>query len=153
VTWTYDATSTGFSGSQVNRVRLEIGDTMSTDPLLENEEITYAGTLEGSDLSVSARCCEFIVAKFSRKADMEEGKLSIKLSQRAASYQKKADELRMRDSTTAAPYAGGISIADKESTNADTDRVAPSFFRGMMDNEFADQPSPDDQDVDNDGSN
>jgi hypothetical protein len=35
--------------------------------------------------------------------------------------------------TTGQPYAGGISIGDKDSVEDDSDRVAPAFKRGMHD--------------------
>lgn len=38
-----------------------------------------------------------------------------------------------KTSSTVAPYAGGISVADKESYETNTDRVNPRFHRGMHD--------------------
>lgn len=42
--------------------------------------------------------------------------------------------------SSAAPYAGGISIADKRAYENDTDRTQPSFFREMFDDRAARDP-------------
>lgn len=134
MTFSYDSSSSGLT-LQLNRVRLECGDTDATWQLLQDSEIGYAGSVEGSDLATAARCCEMISALFSRRADMQEGKLSIKLSQRAEAYARKAFLLRALGSATdAVPCIGGESIADKNAANDDTDRVQPAFTRNMLDN-------------------
>lgn len=138
MTWTYVPDFTG----QRDRVRAEIGDTISTDQLLSDEEIAYFGSVEPDDLSAAAHACEAIAGALGRKVDMQEGKLSIKLSQRRLAYEMKARRLRARAAAGAGPYIGGESIADKENTNEDTDRVAPAFYRGMLDNPNATQPTP-----------
>jgi len=144
MTWTYTPDFTG----QRDRVRFEVGDTISTDQLLSDEEIAYAGTVEGSDLAVAAHCCEAIAAAVGRKVDMSEGKLSISLSQRRIAYEMKARLLRARDAAGAQPYIGGESISDKQAVNEDTDRLQTAFYRGMLDNPNADQPSVTNEDVD-----
>lgn len=137
MTWTY----TPDFATQRDRVRFEIGDTTSTDQLLSDEEIAYAGSVEGSDLCAAARCCEALAGKYGRLADMREGKLDIKLSQRKKAFLDKADQLRMQDAKGAGIYVGGESISDKEATNEDTDRVPTAFYRGMLDNPNATQPT------------
>lgn len=131
---------------QRDRVRVEIGDTAFSPTntlLLTDAEIAYAGTVEGDDLSVAARCCEFLEAKFSQKADMTEGKLAIKLSQRAAAYRTKAKQLRSLSAMTGAmPSIGGESISDKATNDQDTDRVPPAFWRDMLDNPEASALTP-----------
>lgn len=138
MTWTFINDFT----SQRDKVRMEIGDITNTDQLLSDEAIAYAGTVEGSDLAVAARCCEWIAAALGRKVDITEGHLSLKLSQRCASYQMKAQLLRARAATESDAFTGGISVSDKESTNDDTDRVAPAFFRNMTDDMFAQPLTP-----------
>lgn len=138
MTWTYTPDFT----TQRDRIRREIGDVLQSDQILSDEEIAYAGTVEGSDITVAARCCDWAAAFFGRKADITEGKLSLKLSQRAQAYRMQAAQLRSLDSMSALPSIGGESITDKEAANADTDRVPPAFFRGMTDNPRAIQQSP-----------
>ena len=138
MTWTFENDFT----TDRDKVRIECGDVITRDQQLDDKAITYAISIEGSILSAAARCCEWLQSFYARKADMSEGALKISLSQRALAYVKKAKELRFRDSITAVPYSGGISIADKENYNDDTDRVPPAFFRGMEDNPIAMQDTP-----------
>lgn len=146
--WTYTPDFT----TQRDRVRREIGDVVSTDQQLSDAEIAYAGTVEGTDIGVAARCCEWIAGAYARKADYEEGKLKIWASQRFKAYTAKAKELRALDATAGAiPFIGGESIADKETRNEDTDRVQPAFWRGMLDEQGVQQLSPNDTDIDQDG--
>lgn len=137
MTWTYVP---DFS-TQRDRVRFEIGDTTSTNQRLSDEEIAYAGTVEATDLAAAARCCESIAAALGMLADMREGKLEIKYSQRRAAYLAKAKQLRARDASGACPFVGGESISDKAELEADTDRVQPAFYRGQLDSPDATQPT------------
>ena len=138
MTWSYNWSFT----TQKDQVRREIGDVDSTDQLLSDEEIAYAGSVEGSSLAVAARCCEWLAAQFGRKADMAEGKLNIKLSQRAQAFKGKAVQLRALDAVASQPYVGGESISDKTATDNDTDRVPSGFWRDMLDNPTADEVAP-----------
>lgn len=138
MTWTFENDFT----TTRDQVRIECGDVVFADQQLDDKAIAYAQTVEGSILSAAARCCEWLQSFYARKADMSEGALRIALSQRAKAYLEKSKELRFRDAITAVPYAGGISIADKENNNNDTDRVPPAFFRGMQDNPIAMQDTP-----------
>lgn len=147
LTYTY----TGDFTTQKDRVRVEIGDTqlsVTNKLLLADEEIAYAGTVEGSEILVAARCCEFIEGKFSQKADMEEGKLKISLSQKAKAYHAKAQSLRALAAMTGAlPSIGGESVTEKNTANDDTDRVPPAFFRNMLDNPEASPLTPGSEDL------
>lgn len=143
--------------TQRDRVRLEIGDTTlsaTSTFMLADQEIAQAGAVEGNDLSVAARCCEFLESKFAVKADLTEGKLSLKLSQRAKAYREKAKYLRSLAAMTGAlPSIGGESISDKRTNDQDADRVPPAFWRGMNDSPDTqplspgseDEPDPSDQ--------
>jgi len=132
LSFTYNATSSDFT--TLNYIRREIGDVLSTDPLLTDEEINATSALEGSVLGQAARCCEWIATSLGRKADLTAGQLSIRYSQRAAAFTAMAQRLRSLDAITAVPYAGAVSIADKQATNDDEDQVQPSFWKGMSDN-------------------
>lgn len=128
-----------------DRARLAVGDTvlMQNAYFLADEEIAQAVALGGGDLGVAACCCDFLVAKFSSKADFAEGKLSIKYSQRAEAYRKKAVDLRALAAMTGAiPSIGGESITEKNTNNQDTDRVPPGAWRGMMDNPLTQPLTP-----------
>lgn len=132
MTWTYSPTTSAFNSRDY--VRREIGDVVTTDQLLSDEEIAQAISVEGDLVLSSARCCEWLATYFARKADIVEGKLSLRLSQRSAAYKAQAERLRMYGGSFAVPYAGGISVTDKDNVNNDSDRVPPAFWKGMSDN-------------------
>ena len=121
--------STNASAS-MTEVRLLVGDTDSTDPQLWDDEITYLIDRQGSVRSAAVAACETLAAKYARRADKQVGDLRVSASQRSKAYHALADRLSLDLSLTAIPSAGGISIADKQSTVSDTDRVVPGVSKG-----------------------
>lgn len=131
MSWNYSGSP---GDSDLDAVRFLIGDTDTDDQLVSDEEITWALT-QGSVYNAAAICARSIAAVYSRLADKAVDDLQIKYSQKSAQYFKLADSLESKDSHKAlGVYAGGISVADKESIESNTDRVSPSFKRGMTDN-------------------
>lgn len=115
------------STSDLDQVRFLIQDTDTNDQLLQNEEIQFLID-ENGVATASWKAAETIAAKFARFTDRTIGDFSEDLSQRVEQYNKIAKELKRRASLkTARPFAGGISITDKENVDADTDRVKPVF--------------------------
>lgn len=134
MTWSYASGSPG--SVDLDWVRLRIGDTDTSDQLLQDEEIEALVTSEGNRHMAAVVACETIAAKFARHADKTVGKLSISMSQAAERYLSLADRLRSdvtMDSGSGGPYAGGISRSDKEADETDTDRVSPAFSVGQFD--------------------
>lgn len=123
-------------------VRALVGDIVNNDQLVPDELITAAVTSTGNNYLAAARMAEHLAMRFAREADttINDGSGASRtnsLSQRAAAFRAMAKELRASASSTsnvaAMPWAGGISVADKEARESDTDRVAPSFTIGMHD--------------------
>ena len=133
MTWEYLSTAPGSSSKSY--VRLRIGDTTSADMLLQDEEILAVLDAETNVLKAAAVCAQTIAGKFARKVDKTVGKLQISMSQTSARYSEMADDLLRESGRKAGAWAGGISVSDKEDTEADTDRVAPVFVMGQFDNE------------------
>lgn len=134
MTWTYSGDP---SSSDRDAVRFLVGDTDTNDQLVQNEEITWALT-QGGVYNAASRVARAIAAKFSRKVDFEVSKdLKVFYSKQADLYNSLADNLQEQASRfVPLPFAGGISVSNKESYEADTDRVKPSFHRSdFMDNE------------------
>lgn len=131
MSWEYDPSSLATSAK--DRIRLEIGDTDSAAPLLQDEEISWALTKEGSDeLRAAARCCEQISRFFLRKADVRLGRsLELRYSTMAKQYAEMACELRKRAIVTVLPYAGGRLESEKDDLAADTGAVQPIFTKEM----------------------
>lgn len=131
--WTYDPSK--LSTSQRDQVRFLAQDTVSTDPLVQDEEIAFVLTLYGDSRAAAASICEQIAAKFSRQADRSVQSLRVSLSEKSKMYAARAKELRSQVVASVKPFAGGMSQAEKLADQADSDRVQPSFQRGQFDEE------------------
>ena len=131
MTWSYDLTT--LSTNKMTQVRLMVGDTVSTSPQMQDEEIIFMLTQRGSAYGAAAEICRALSAKLSREADTVDKDLRTMLSSRAKAYASRARELEIQAKARGGglPYAGGISINDKISQELNTDRVNPSFQREM----------------------
>lgn len=141
MTWTYSGNP---SATAKDAIRFLIGDTDTNDQLLSDEEIAWVNT-EASGTSTSTsdlydaayRCCVTIASKLARQADKSIGDLSVKLSQKADGYLKQADALKqlsMRSSGVPVPYAGGITISDKDIDEDNSDINRQWFATGQFTN-------------------
>lgn len=136
MTFTYTPGST----TSATRVRLLVGDTDPTAPLqerLEDEEITDLLAIYGGYRAAAAGAAEALAGKFARSATnkkLGQAELAWKRFDQLSSL---AKSLRSTVSLAAIPFAGGISIAQKQTLEQDTDRVTPSFQKGMLDNPSA----------------
>jgi len=119
-------------------VRFAVGDTDSRDQLIGDEEIAALLASEGSKQYAAVKVAERIAAGFAKEADMTigdgTGSRTKQLSQRVAAYMSLAKTLRSEAGLSVYAYAGGISVADKDTITNTTDRPSPTFYEGMMDN-------------------
>jgi len=130
--WSY---SNNPENSELDAVRFLIGDTDASDPQLNNNEIEYTLSTEGSVTKAAVSCCEALYAKYSRLVDETVGSVSFRLSTRAKQYMDLSKTLRRKnDIRSAKVYAGGISKTDKSVEETNTDRVDPEFTRDLHDN-------------------
>lgn len=127
-------------------VRFEIQDTDATAPLLQDEELSFALTVEaGATLprtqqgifSAAARCCEVLARRFAAQADTTVGSLKTDYSTAAKNYADRAAELREKAIGMSAPYVGGQSQSEKDATAADPDRIQSVFSRDQFGNSMA----------------
>ena len=132
MTFTYDSTDPG--GTTKDYIRLRIGDTSTSDQLLQDEEILAVIAAETNTLKAAAVCAQSIAGTFARKVDKTVGKLRIMMSQASERYSDMAADLLLESGRKAGAWAGGISVADKDDTEDDTDRVKPAFAVGQFDN-------------------
>lgn len=134
MTWTYSPST--MATSPMMQVRYLVGDTVSTDHQVQDEEINFALTQRPSIYGAAAMVCRSLAARLSREADTVDKDLRTTLSARATAYSRRASdyENQARSRGGAMPYAGGISIADKVGNELDTDRVQPAFTIDMDDN-------------------
>jgi len=133
MTWTYS----GDPGSTSrDEVRFLIGDTDNGDQIVSDEEIAYAIAQEGNNRLAAIRVIRATAGKYARKVDKAVGDLKMSYGQIAKHYMDLAVFLESSDDNLYAPmaYAGGITHSGKDSVKADTDRVDPSFTKGVHDN-------------------
>jgi hypothetical protein len=119
-------------------VRMLVGDTDPTDPLLQDGEINYfLAQYNNAPLNSAIRCCEVILAKFSRMVNEAVGGVRIDFTDRMKNMQSLKNTLILRLATEdAAPYAGGINISDIIQNNQNANRVCPDFTKHMMENQL-----------------
>lgn len=137
-TWTFDTTllSGTDATAKLMQVRTLIGDTLVSDQLLYDEQISMAIAQRPNIYGAAADSCRYIAAKMARKVDtIQPGPLSVMYSSQSKNYEMRAIALDKMASMRGGgmPYAGGISVIDKLTQVLDTDRVAPQFNIGMQD--------------------
>lgn len=132
------------SANARDAIRFLIGDTDTNDQLINDEEIAWVNNqVTGSDTAttglydVAVRCCLTIASKFSRLADQSVGDLKVSMSQKAVAYRLQAEELKSlsgREGSVPTPYAGGLTITDKEIDRDNSNRIQPYFSGGQFTN-------------------
>ncbi len=133
MSWTYVLGT--LATTPKDQVRLLIGDTDTTEQLLQDEEISLLLSLENNDIYRTGwRACDAIAAEYARKADRVVGGpssgLRLMASQKFKQYTARALQLKRQSAVrNANVYAGGISISDKQVVEEDTDRVEPDFTK------------------------
>ena len=146
--FTYSASdlNTTTASGRLNSVRLLVGDTDSSDPLVQDEEITFALSQANNNVYYAAAwICRVIAAKFSRMVTTQiDGALSAHYSDRAKQYQQLATQVEAQGKKTSGKslgvFGGGISVAAVEVNNQDTDRIQPVFTIDRFDNPEAGDP-------------
>ncbi len=132
MTWTYAGDP---SANNRDEVRFLVGDTDTTDQLITDEEIAYAVAEESSNRGAAALVARAIAASFARRADRSVGDLKVSYKQRYDNYIALATSLESKAAVSdPVPFAGGISVSNKDALQDDTDRVKPSIARGLHDN-------------------
>jgi hypothetical protein len=119
----------------IETVRFYVGDT-ATPYLLTDEQIELAIDATTSDLAAAALCARSLSARFAREVDKRFETIQSSNSQKSGAFEMLARNLEQqakRAGGLGVPLAGGISIAEMESANADEDRVRP-FFRDNWSN-------------------
>ncbi len=132
--WTYDVAN--IATSPKDQTRFLLGDVLSKDPQVQDEEIEFVLTQRSNIYGAAAMCCQSIAAQYSRRADTVTGELHTLYSAQAKAYAARAlfYEGKAVALSGAVPYAGGISIMDKANWMEDQDRVPPQYQLGMDDN-------------------
>lgn len=134
--WTYGSNPVS---DKKDAVRLLIGDTNADEPGLQDEEIQWFISQHGSEYYAASGACLALAAKFSSKAsDRQVGPLRINAAEVPRAYRDLSKRLRIEGDQRGlftAPFAGGITVADKESDAKDDTLVQPRFRRQQFDND------------------
>lgn len=129
MSFSYDPTDLG---DELNRLRLEIGDTDSNDPFLDDQEIVQVQSEKSSFFLRAAKCCDLICAKLARDVKIKVGGFSEDAQKVYDRYREMSLKFS-RSSSSSYPWAGSILVSDKEAIEDNTDLVKPKFKLGMHD--------------------
>lgn len=131
MSFSYDLTLT----ASKDIVRFLVADTNINEPLVADEEIAFALSTAGGHVQRTALAvAKQIARQFARQASLATPDLRVEFRDRAEQYRQLVKDLeRDLQRSNAMPYAGGISVADMQAAEADTDRVRPAFSIGMHD--------------------
>ena len=133
--WSYDPEI----GTALDEVRFLIGDTIETDPQLDNGEITYLLGTEANTMMAAVAAARAIAAKYARKADKAVGDLKISANSLSQKYYDLAKELGSRGMLHQVPTAGGIKVDEQRSNEDDTSLRHGAIRVGMHD--YTSKPS------------
>lgn len=137
MTWSYN---TALAANR-DQVRFYAGDTVAAAAItLSDEEILGAITMAGNARAAAALVCEHLANRYATEGQKLRDDLGqeIDYGERAKFYTDRATQLRSRAALAALPYAGGISLADKQVRELDSDRVEPAFTKALHDDRDAD---------------
>lgn len=133
MSWTYNPAQ--LATSALFQVRYYVGDTDINEQLVQDEEIQWQLSLNPDSVKLAAAdVCEAISAKFARWTDASVDGVSESASQKSERYSARAKELKQDAYSLALPVFGGITVAQQEQADQDTDKVQPSFKIGENDN-------------------
>jgi hypothetical protein len=122
--------------NNTDALKFLVGDqsTSSAFELLSTAECNYLLATWGSPSAAAPYAAEAIAADYADKVGKSVGDLRIDAQQQFEHYMTLSASLRRGASVTATPFAGGISVGQKQSVELDTDRVVPAFRVGVHDN-------------------
>ena len=132
--WSYNTAN--LASSDLYKVRLMVGDTDSTRQQFQDEEISYALTVETSPTLAAAAVCDLLAAKYSFLVNTENGSLRVSAAARWTHYRDLADRLRKGGAgnmpgdakvINATMYVGGSSKDAKQAIYDDNDAEVGPF--------------------------
>lgn len=117
-------------------VRLNIGDTLRSEPQFQDEEILSFLAGRPNIYGACADACRALSTRYARSVNQKAAQSAISYSDLSKAYARSAAQFDQKASSSgsAMPYAGGISVIDKMTNDANTDRVKPQFALGLDDN-------------------
>lgn len=137
MTWSYSAADLSLEtdAGRINVVRFLVGDTVTSDQQVQDEEIEFALDATGDNAYFAAAYVSNAIAgRYARRVDTQlDGALSAKYSQLQDHYKKLAFTLDKQGKKfsggTLGISFGGISLSDIDTVRENTDRVSNTFRR------------------------
>lgn len=123
-TWTYNSDST----TTRDQIRVMIGDTDSTDPLLNDSEIAQAYALEETVLKAAYLAAQWAAAKMAKDPDTNFDGISTKRSQRHAMMLETIERLKARLKSSGLNWSSAIPSSVDQTT--DTQEFPTAFNPG-----------------------
>ena len=114
--------------TDLDYVRFYIGDTDSSNYLVEDATITAILSTHSNPLNAAIVICRNLTAKYSSMASQSIGSVSVSYGDISKKYQSLVVELKAMLADQAGIYAGGLSQAEKD-TDADDDDLTQSTFK------------------------
>ena len=150
MSWSYNPADLGTttSSGRLNSVRLLIGDTDTSDQIMQDEEITFALAQTNNNVYYAGSwACHMIASKYSRLVDLKIEGSSSRYSELAKQYITMSDHLndlgKRTNGKSLGVSAGGISVAAMTVVQENDDNVDPSFRVQQFDNKRAGMYTPD----------
>jgi len=119
--FTYDDTdlNTTTASGRLNSTRFLLGDTNSTEPLIQDSEVVFSLAQNGNNIYKSAAwLARTLASKYSREVNIElDGILTVDYSTLALQFAKLADQLDYQaktNSSTLGIFAGGLPVVTTE---------------------------------------
>lgn len=110
--WSYSGDP---STSPKDGVRFLVGDTIQTDPQLQDSEILFLVSNYTNIWKSAAYAARSIASKYARQISKGVGDLRLEYQQRQTAYTEMyRDYLKQATARTSMPFAGGISKADAQ---------------------------------------
>ena len=131
MTWSFNESLS----SDVDKVRLKLGDTDTSDQILQNETISALLTQHSDDIDLATiACCRAIIAKYNRALDRSAAGMSANRSIIVDNYRDLLKELiQANRGNSGAVYSGSFSRSRKETIEDDSDFILPFAREGEFD--------------------
>lgn len=129
MSWEYSAALE----TEKDQVRFLIQDTDTNRQLFQDEEILWVIDHEANVYKAAAALCDSLVIKANRGI-RSKAISGLRVTYDTTFYMTLAGQLRARGMGNEVPYAGGISVADKQRLQQDVDIVQPAIVRNLDDN-------------------
>ena len=122
------------AGSNRDLLRTLLKDTSSGSAKFSDEALDWFLANSANVWYAAAEAADGLAAHLvSGGGSKQVGDLRIDYAGGAAGWRSAAQRWRIRGNRDAKPFAGGVTVSDKDTEKADTNRAAPAFSVGMHD--------------------